>query len=210
VANVQFQFGFQPFGSVAGVQPNFGFRRRTIAYNYTTALFRGDPVTSHTDGTIIAINSGQTLPVAGIFWGCEYTTNSPLTALPIKSKYWPGVSLGASMSSATVTCFIIDDPDVLFLVASLGSTAAISTSNIMSNVQWNAGAGGNTATGISSYVIDDGNITDTATLPFKIMDLYSTFAPPGQNGADDTSKYNWAVVKMNYSDRAAGTYGASV
>lgn len=77
----------------------------------------------------------------------------------------------------------------------------------MNNVQWNAGSGGNTTTGLSSYVIDDGHITTTSTLPFKIMDLYSTVAPPGVNGADNTTVYNWAIVKMNNTDRAAGTTG---
>lgn len=204
MANTQFQFGFQPYGIATGKAPNFALRRRTIAYNYGTALFRGDPVASNNAGNIVAVSS-QTAPLAGIFWGCEYTTNAPLTALPVKSRYWPGVAL--SSSSLVVTAYIIDDPDELFLAASLGSTAAISQANIMNNVQWAAGSGGNTATGTSSYVIDDGNITTTATLPFKIMDLYSTYAVPGVNGADNTTIYNWAVVKMNNVDRAAGTVG---
>jgi hypothetical protein len=33
------QFGFQPFG----ITPTFGSWRRTIAFNYATSLFRGDP-----------------------------------------------------------------------------------------------------------------------------------------------------------------------
>lgn len=202
MANTQVQFGFQPYGIAAGTVPNFGLRRRTIAYNYTTALFRGDPVVSNNAGNIVAVSS-QSAPMAGIFWGCEYYSTA--AKIPIFSPYWPGVSLGNS--GYTVTALIIDDPETLFVVASLGSTAAIAAANIMNNVQWNAGAGGNTANGISSYVIDDGNITTTSTLPFKIMDLYSTVAPPGVNGADDTTKYNWAIVKMNNTDRAAGTTG---
>jgi hypothetical protein len=39
------------------------------------------------------------------------------------------------------------------------------------------------------------------------MDLYSTVAPPGVNGSDNTTVYNWAIVKMNNTDRAAGTTG---
>jgi hypothetical protein len=205
VANVQFQFGFQPYGSVSGKTPNFGLTRVTIAYNYATAMFRGDPVAYNSSGNII-LASDQTAPLAGIFWGCEYTTNTPLTALPIKSKYWPGVAL--TNSATVVTAFVIQDPDTLFLAAELGtSTNPIALTNIGENVQWVAGAGGNTATGISSYCIDDNNMTVTATLPFKIVDLYSTFAPPGQNGADNTTIYNWAVVKMNYTVRAGGAAG---
>lgn len=204
MANTQQQFGFRPYGSVAGKVPNFGFRRRTIAFNYATALFRGDPVASNNAGNIIAVSS-QSAPVAGIFWGCEYTTNSPLTALPVKSKYWPGVAL--SSSALVVTAFVIDDPDMLYLIAELGSTAALTAANIGNNAQWAAGSGGNTATGLSSYVLDDGNITTTVTLPIKIMDLYSTYGVPGTNGTDNTTIYNWAVVKLNNTDRAAGTVG---
>ena len=202
MANTQVQFGFQPYGPAAGYVPNAGLRRRSIAYNYTTALFKGDPVASDANGNIVAVSS-QSAPLAGIFWGCEYY--SAAAKIPVKSPYWPGVSL--VNSGYSVWAWIIDDPNALFLVAELGSTAAISASNVMNNVQWQAGSGGNTTTGLSSYVIDDGHITTTSTLPFKIMDLYSTVAPPGVNGADNTTVYNWAIVKMNNTDRAAGTTG---
>lgn len=204
MANTQVQFGFQPYGIASARMPNFALRRRTMAYNYATSLFRGDPVASDANGNIIAVSS-QTAPVAGIFWGVEYTAAGPLTALPVKSRYWPGSSANAYANSI-VNAFIIDDPNELFLVAELGGTAAITAANVMNNVRWAAGSGGNTATGISSYVIDDGNITTTSTLPFKIMDLYSTYAPPGVNGAD-ASVYNWAVVKINNADLGAGTTG---
>lgn len=202
-SNTAFQFGFQPFQSASGVTPNFGFSRRVIAYNYATALFRGDPVALNSSGNVV-IATSQTAPLLGIFWGCEYVTNAPLTALPVKSKYWPGVAL--TNSSTVVIAWVIEDPDVLFLAAELGSTAALTQANIGNNAQWAAGSGGNTATGISSYVIDDGNITTTITLPLKIMDLYSTTAPPGVNGSN-ASLYNWAVVKMNYTQRTYGSVG---
>jgi hypothetical protein len=204
VANTQQQFGFQPFQSASGVVPNFGYTRRTILESYNVALFRGDPVALNSSGQVV-IASSQSAPVLGIFWGCEYTTNSPLTALPVKSKYWPGVSL--ANTALIVTAWVIEDPDILFLAAELGSTRAIAQGDVGNNVQWAAGSGGSTATGISSYVIDDGNFGNTITLPFKIMDLYSTTACPGVNGADNTTVYNWAVVKMNYSYRTYGSIG---
>ncbi len=202
MANTQVQFGFQPFSIASGRTPNFALRRRTIAYNYSTALFKGDPVVSNNAGNIVAVSS-QSAPVAGIFWGCEYYNTA--MKQPFWSPYWPGSSASA-LTNGIVTAWIIDDPNELFVAASLGGSAAITAANIMNNVQWNAGAGGNTTTGISSYVIDDGNITTTSTLPFKIMDLYSTYAPPGVNGAD-ASIYNWAIVKINNADLGAGTTG---
>lgn len=202
MANTQVQFGFQPFGINAGVSPNFGLRRRTIAYNYGSTLFRGDPVVSNNAGNIIRVAS-QSAPLAGIFWGCKYY--DPVQKITFQSKYWSAPS--GLNSAQIVEAYIIDDPQQLFVVAELGSTAAIAAANVMNNVQWSAGSGGSTTSGLSSYVIDDGNITTTSTLPFKIMDLYSTTAPPGVNGADDTTVYNWAIVKMNNTDRAAGTTG---
>ena len=203
MANTAFQFGFQPFQSASGVVPNFGFSRRVIAYNYATALYRGDPVALNSSGNVVVATS-QSAPLLGIFWGCEYVTNVPLTALPVKSKYWPGVAL--SNSATVVTAWVIEDPDVLFLAAEVGTTAALTQANIGNNVQWVAGAGGNTATGISSYCIDDAHITTTITLPFQIVDLYSTTAPPGVNGSA-ASLYNWGIVKMNYTQRNYGSIG---
>lgn len=202
MANTQVQFGFQPFGTAGGFAPNFAQRRRTLAYNYGSTLFRGDPVASDANGNVIRVSS-QTAPVAGIFWGVKYY--DPVQKITFESKYWSAPS--GLNSSTIVTAYILDDPNMLFEVASLGGSRALAKTDVMNNVQWNAGSGGSTATGLSSYVIDDANITTTVTLPFKIWDLFSTTASPGVNGADDTTIYNWAVVKMNSTDRAAGTVG---
>jgi hypothetical protein len=201
LANTQVQFGFQPYGVDGGFAPNFALRRRTIAYNYGTSLFRGDPVASNNAGNII-VASSQTAPVGGIFWGCKYY--DPVQKITFTSKSWKAPTLA---STQVVEAYIIDNPDQLFLVAEIGSTAAIATANVMNNVQWVAGTTPVTGSDISTFCIDDANITTTITLPFKIMDLYSTFAAPGANGSDDTTVYNWAIVKMNYSDRAYGTIG---
>ncbi len=202
MANVAVQFGFQPFGVAAGVNPTLGLRRRTIAYNYGSTIFRGDPVASDANGNVIRVSS-QTAPLAGIFWGCRYY--DPVQKIRLESKYWPGVSLVTS--TLVVDAFIYDDPQMLFLAASLGGSAAIAKANVMNNIRWAAGSGGSTTTGLSSYCIDDANITTTPTLPFKIMDLYSTYSPLAVNGADDTTVYNWAVVKMNETDRQPGSTG---
>ncbi len=201
MANTQVQFGFQPFGISAGRTPNFGLRRRTLAYNYGSTLFRGDPVASDANGNIIRVSS-QSAPLGGIFWGVKYY--DPVQKITFQSPQWSAPS--GLNSAAVVEAYIYDDPEMLFVVAELGSTAALTAANVMDNVQWHVGSGGNTANGISSYVIDDGHITTTDTLPFKIVDLYSTYATPGQNGTS-AALYNWAIVKMNFTDRSVGVVG---
>lgn len=202
--NTQQTFGFQPFGTSAGQgSPNFALRRATIAYNYATALYKGDPVSFNSSGTIVIAPNANN-QIDGIFWGCEYTNNSPLTALPVKSPYWPGVAL--TNSALVVTCWIIDDPQALFKVASFGTlTGGITQASVDTNVEFKTGTG-NTATGLSAYTVDDGNLATTSTYPFKIVDLYSTYAPPGANGSA-ANQYNWVIVRMNNTGRAAGTTG---
>jgi len=201
LANVAFQFGFQPYGITGARAPSFALRRRTLAYNYGTSLFRGDPVASDANGNIV-IASSQTAPLAGIFWGCHYY--DPIQKISFHSKSWKTPTLA---STAIVDAFIIDNPDQLFLVAEIGSTAAITRANVMNNVPWVAGTTPVAGSDISTYCINDASITTTVTLPFKIMDLYSTYAAPGSNGADDTTVFNWAIVKMNQSDQQPGTTG---
>jgi hypothetical protein len=201
MANTQSQFGFIPYGYTSGKQANFSLRRRSMAYNYGSSIYFGDPVASDANGNIIKVSS-QTAPVAGIFRGCQYY--DPVQKIFFKSKSWKTPTLA---STQTVDAFILDDPDNLYLIAELGSTAALTLANVGNNAQWVAGTAPAATSDISTYCLDDGNITVTATLPIKIWDLYSTYAAPGQNGADNTSIYNWAVVKLNQTDRQPGTTG---
>lgn len=201
MANVQQQFGFIPYGYTAGKAPNMALRRRSMAYNYGSSIYFGDPVASDANGNIIKVSS-QTAPIAGIFRGCKYY--DPVQKIMFHSKSWKTPTLA---STQVVDAFILDDPDNLYLVAEIGSTAAIATANVGNNIQWVAGTAPAATSDISTYCIDDGNITTTITLPFKIWDKYSTYAPPGSNGADDTTVYNWAIVKPNYADRQSGSIG---
>jgi hypothetical protein len=89
LANTQVQIGFQPWGITGGKSPNFADRRRTIAFNYGTALYRGDPVVSNAAGNIILIAS-QSAPFAG----CHYY--DPISD-PI-SQFWCSHTL-ASVST---------------------------------------------------------------------------------------------------------------
>lgn len=202
MANTQVTFGFQPYGINAGRPPNFGLRRRSLAYNYGSTLFRGDPVASDANGNIVRVSS-QSGVVSGIFWGVQYY--DPTQKITFQSKYWSAPT--NLTSTQVVNAWVYDDPEQLFIAASTGGSRALALTDVMNNIQWNAGSGGSTTSGISSYTVDDAHVTTTNTLPFKIMDLYSTYATPGANGSDNTTVYNWAIVKMNNTDRIPGQTG---
>ena len=53
-----------------------------------------------------------------------------------------------------------------------------------------------TGRGKSNVTISSATIATTATLPFRLIDLWSSVAATGQPGADD-SDYNWGIFEFN-------------
>jgi hypothetical protein len=150
-----------------------------------TKIFRGDPVClDPTTGAVVqGANNVSTL--FGIFDGCMYT---PVGGTPVWSPFWPGAAGGPA------TAYVINAPNALFMAACLNTSLV--TANIGENVGFTIGAG-NTATGVSAATIDQNSHNTTLTLPFQIVDLGSKYLAPGQNGADVSTPFAWAVVTFN-------------
>ncbi len=202
--------GFQAFGRQEGSSPTDGLTPVWIASTDATAIFRGDPVvTSSAGGTnnsgayITAAASGISM-IRGIFQGM-YQYN-PTAGRVVWSNNYTGTVSG---STGDVKCWIIDDPDTNFLVQ--GSTsAAITSSFIGLNIGFTGQSSGNTAFGYSNAQVTSSTAGSTATLPFRIVDFYSAYAPPAVpaigtaafiNGTDNTTPANMVIVRLNNTDR---------
>jgi hypothetical protein len=208
VANTIAPFGLRSFGHRDGSPPTMGLERRFVLSSDTSPIFSGDLVQNSTSvyGCITAAASGigsssvyNYSGYAGVFAGCEYynaTVNRQ-----VWSPYFPG-SVG--VTSASVIGYIISDPDMCF-IAQASSASVVGTSII----GWNIGvltAGvsslGNTTTGISNVSLASSlTIGSTGLLPFRVVDVYSNFAPPGTNGTDNTTAGAILVVQANNIDR---------
>lgn len=195
MTNVNAAFGFMPYGYEPGRTPNFGLRHRKIAYNNTNKLFRGDPVVSLGTGYIDIATAGTT-QIAGIFWGVKYYSVS--NKITLESQWWNGGS--DVLTNADVSAVIIDDPDMRFVAQSNGTAIAFADND--ANINFASGTG-NQLTGQSAYTLDQSTISTVSTRPFRILGLLSAAAPPGTNGTDDTSNYNQAIVRFNYTDRTS-------
>lgn len=187
MANTNAPFGFSYVGTIDGRTQNAAQAVRQIDPTYATAIYKGDPVTSGTDG-YITVSSAGTTQIAGIFLGCSYFSSA--VGRTIWSPYWPGVSIGAGN---TVTAWICNDPTAVFQVQAGGT--AIGLAHIDANVQFNLGTG-DALTGRSGAYVE--SPSDTNTLPFRVVGLYT--APPGANGTDSTSAYNQLFVTFNNQD----------
>jgi len=186
MANTQAPFGFRQYSGI-GTTPTFEQVVMKIASTNSTPIFFGDavvPVTGSVTGYIQQATAG-TVALAGIFIGCKYL--SVAQKRTVWSNYWPG-----SDANGDVEAYVISDPNAVFLVQ--GGNAALGLSAVGQNIQLVVGTG-NTATGVSGmYVQGTGT---TATLPFRVVGLKTD--PPGVNGTDTTTAYNYVLVQFNNS-----------
>jgi hypothetical protein len=181
---------FTPFGFSqrrgTGSAPTFEQTPALIASTNSTPIFFGDavvPVTSSTTGYIQQATAG-TVPLAGIFVGCKYT--SVAQKRTVWSNYWPG-----SDANGDVEAYVVNDPNAQFLVAS-NTGSAVGLANVGKLCQLGVGTG-TTATGLSGMYI--ASVGTTATFPFRIVSLYTD--PVAPNGNDTTTQFNWLVVAFN-------------
>lgn len=192
MANTSAPFGFRQYRGT-GSAPTYEQVPMLIASNNATPIYYGDavvPVTGSATGYITQATA-STVALAGIFVGCKYLSTSQKHT--VWSNYWPG-----SDANGDVEAYVITDPNAQFLVQA-GATN-VGQSKVGQNIQLNVGTG-TTANGISGMYVE--NPANTATLPFRVVNVVTN--PPGANGTDATSGYNYVVVQFNNElTRASG------
>lgn len=205
MANTFAAFGFRSFGQQDGQAPTAGQDQLWILSSDTNAYFTGDVVVvssqSLVAGYLTLPASGSTIgsPLSGIFNGCEYYNAN--TNQVVFSRYFPG-SVG---SSSPVKAFVITNPQQLYTVQGT-TTAVLGTSCIGLNVGFASSlqASGNTLTGTSALALNSSTVTGNSSFPFRIVDVWSRYAPPGVNGTS-TDAGAIMVVRPNNFARATLT-----
>lgn len=197
MANTLAPFGFRQIGVTGGVSPTFGLITRQVAYNDTTKIYQNDPVKSLSTGYVAQWTAGtEVSQLAGVFVGCNYVSTAQ--GKTVWSNYWPGadVASGVIVTAYLVPCNLSVAP--VFLVQSSGT--AITLADIGANADVSVGTG-STYTFQSGATLDQATLAATATLPFRVMDVYQGVG----NGSDTATSYNWVVVAANVS--GAGSTG---
>lgn len=196
--------GLQPYCTTTGATWNQATSQYLIAGGYATAIFSGDPVVQLGDGTIGLANP-VTGPYLGVFWGCEYVDAA--TKLIVNSKYWPAAQ--AVMTGTQPVAFIVDEINLLFNVQvknSAGGAApaqGIILTDLNFNASLNAGAGGNTMTGLSGMYLNKSTFAQpAATLPLKVMKLTPVISSPSNAFGIN---FNNALVLINNAELKGGT-----
>jgi hypothetical protein len=166
-----------------------------IANAYATALFRGDPVTILTDGTLGVGVAGAAC--VGVFWGVKFTDSTGRVRF---ENYWPGNP--GVLTGSVVEALVIDDPNTVFTIQETNASGAAGTPLALADRGLNANflyTSGSTATGTSAVSLNNASEADTSTLNLKILQLDPT--PGNAIGAFA----NWLVVINNHLYRGGVT-----
>jgi hypothetical protein len=192
MANTTGYMGFKFFGMLPGYAPDMQLSAVPIAGSNSTAIYRGDAVI-FSSGNIIAASTG-TGQIDGVFDGCTYVDSTGNTRW---SPYCP--------ASQTATGYVINAPGAMFLAQSNGT--AISRANVNKNAGYVIGTGQTTGGGFSLYTLNAAEIITASTGTFRIVGLFSDYAPSAVNGTDNSSNNNICIVTFNNQDFRSGQVG---
>lgn len=212
MANQSAPYGFLPIQSAVGAASNFEMVQAQIAYNDTTPIMRGDPVKLLNTGYIARWTSGTAVSqLFGIFWGVHYLSSSQGKLVP--NNFWPGSDV-ASTAQNTIVADIVPctgSASPLFRCQTDATGAAFA--DIGTNFDVGV-ATGSTLSGQSACYLDISNSGTTATLPFRLVQLYGGLPGAGgfmgaqpsttnPYGGSATGGYNWVIVRANVTGAGA-------
>lgn len=161
MANKDASFGMRPVKMMGGSPWTGGTSRYRIAANYGTAIHTGDMVMQVTGGTVEIHADGGTVPIVGVFMGCQYT--DPTSGEQVFSAYYP-----ASTNASDIIAFIVDDPNVVFEIQADDTFPIADLFGNFDIVYTNSSS---TQSGLSGAELDVTTGATTAGLPLKAIDI---------------------------------------
>jgi hypothetical protein len=190
MANTQKPSGLTPVRMLGGTPFNNSQNRYRILKNYGTAIFQGDLVKTVTNGTIERAAAGDN-PVVGVFNGVFYT--DPTTQKPTFKNFYPG-----SISANNIIANVIDDPNVVYSIA---SDESFPNADLFGNYSIVATVG-STLSGVSKEALDASTISAATTFVLKAIDISQD-----PDNSDQTTSNVGVLVLINAHEYRAGTVG---
>jgi hypothetical protein len=200
MANFNAPYGLNPFGVQLNGTPSFGLEKGTFVSTNTQACGRGDGLQQLTTGYLSAVAAAGVVQSLwrGIFIGCEYFSTAANRR--VVSQYWPG---GGNLGDIDVLYVPLLNYPSPRIVAQAAGSGIFTRAMIGGNMEIAYTAPSASVRGGSSLVAVTATAATTATLPLRLVDLWSSVARPGTPGTDDTSANNWGIFEFN----AAGLLG---
>ena len=198
MANTNKPSGLSPVQYLNGAPWNGQARVYSIAYNYGTAIYNGDPVvlSGTSDGNGVAgitlATAGDANPVLGAVVGIGRYESLIANPNNLSQTYFPA---GGDGNTSPWYALVVDDPNVIFEAQDIGSSTALAATDIGLNINLKSGTGNGY---ISGWGIDNGSKGATATYQCKLMGLVRTT----DNAFGQYAKF---LVKINNHVYGTGT-----
>jgi len=200
MANVNQLSGLAPVRYRSGAPWSGACNIYTILAANTNFFFVGDPVTTignaggDTAGRPTVTLASAGAATRGVIIGIGTNPNGPwINPNDLTKIYRP-----SGAQSVDYYCAVVDDPDVLFEIQEGGGGAALTTSSVSRNVNFNTGTRAVTGVGLSPAFLDNATVNTTATLNLKIMSLIQRM----DNAFGTYAKW---LVSINSHEYSAGT-----
>lgn len=167
MANPNAPYGLKPLAYRDGSPYNGAFRTYWVSPSYATALYVGDPLivtgTSDANGVpgVQIATAGAGNYVTGSFIGIANNAGALIQTLLQSSPVYLPASTGGYIAVA-------DDPFILFSIMENSSPSALSANVASENAALNAGSGGSTYSGQSSWQLDS-NTAQTSASQLRIL-----------------------------------------
>ncbi len=188
-------YGLKPINLIGGQVYAGSTRLMSIASGYNTSIYYGDVVKRVANGTVEKDSGTTTATPVGIFVGCTYT--NPTTKQKQFAQYWP-----AGTVASDAQAYVVDDPDVLFKVATVSSGTTVAfygPDAVGANAALVQNAGSNT-TGDSAIAIDGSSIATTASLPIRIVDIVPDTSNTSNGYCEFVCKFNAPYIVSTFTN----------
>lgn len=202
MANTNSPFGLRLLQRQNDATPSFGqgMDPLKIANANTTKIAKGDILlqlaTGYVTAAVAALSTTGRDQAVGVFNGCQYLSASQ--GKRVVSPFWPG---GDAVGDIDVQYIPLGGfPNARFVVQTLLTSLAFEDIGENIDIAYAAPTVyGSWAK--SNVTLAQATLGTTATLPFRVVGLWSQYV--GKNsigtvpGSDNATSYNWAVVEFN-------------
>jgi hypothetical protein len=205
MATTSSPYGLKPINLIGGQAFNGGVIREILmTTNNAAPIGFGDLVQlgAAAAGQPTVVNATPTtssVGIVGVCVGVRYQLAGQQLGYPLYAQYLPANAVTAGYTNIYVR--VMDDPDALFQVQSLGSITAGSIGKTVALANFSAGTGSttvNTTTG-NSVVALSATVANTSALACKIVDLVNANSTFGGNfPSNPGDAYTDCIVKLNF------------
>jgi hypothetical protein len=205
MATVSSPYGLKPINLIGGQSFNGGvIREIQLTSNNTAPIGFGDLVqlgasTAGQPTVVTATPTTSSVGLVGVCVGVRYQLAGQQLGYPLYAQYLPAGAVNAGYTNIFVR--VMDDPDALFQVQSLGSITAASIGKTAALANFTGGTGSttvNTTTG-NSVVAMASTAANTSALAVKIVDLVNANSTFGGNfPSNPGDAYTDCIVKINF------------